>query len=160
MGLSSNCVLVLTWSTNASLLLICLKGSTVKSLPRPPGLSGFVHRRKTSSASASAMILLTVTQALPRQRLDNSSSLWVRWMNRPSTAATHNRTSAPSQDYIQEPVLFPSVRELTISHPLCPFDEERTTAIVELAKSHHASGRPFERVILRGGVCLWGWKRD
>jgi hypothetical protein len=52
-------------------------------------------------------------------------------------------------DYSGEP-MFPPVRELTISHPMYP-DEKEYMAIVELAKSHHALGTPFERVVIRGG---------
>ena len=49
-------------------------------------------------------------------------------------------------DYVREPVVFPRIKELTIRHPVSP-DEICTTAIVELAKSHHALGMPLERVM-------------
>jgi hypothetical protein len=55
----------------------------------------------------------------------------------------------PEEGYIWEPVVFPPVKELTISHPFCP-DEEEWTAIVELAKSQHVLGIPFERMVIRG----------
>jgi hypothetical protein len=47
----------------------------------------------------------------------------------------------------EEPVVFPPIKELTISHPVYP-DEKECTAIVELAKSQHALGMPFERVVV------------
>jgi len=50
---------------------------------------------------------------------------------------------------IGKPVVFPPVRELTISHPSYPPREECMAAIVRLAKSQHARGVPFERVTLR-----------
>ena len=47
-------------------------------------------------------------------------------------------------------IVFPPIKELTISHPLLLDDEEECmAAIVELAKSQHALGVPFERVTLR-----------
>jgi hypothetical protein len=49
---------------------------------------------------------------------------------------------------IKEPVVFPPIKELTISYPLCS-NEECTTAIVGLAKSQHKLGIPFERVTIR-----------
>ena len=48
--------------------------------------------------------------------------------------------------YVREPVVFPRIKELTIRHPASS-DEVCTTAIVGLAKSHHALGIPLERVI-------------
>ena len=53
---------------------------------------------------------------------------------------------APLSDY-KNPVVFPPTKELTISHPLCPFEFE--AAIVRLAESQHALGVPFERVTVR-----------
>jgi hypothetical protein len=50
---------------------------------------------------------------------------------------------------IVNPIVFPPVKELTISHPLKLADREGT-AIAELAKSHHTRGTPFERVVIRG----------
>jgi hypothetical protein len=59
-----------------------------------------------------------------------------------------------SLDRIGEPV-FPPIRELIISCPIYP-DERECTAIVELAKSHHALGTPFEHVVIRGGKVFEG----
>jgi hypothetical protein len=52
------------------------------------------------------------------------------------------------QVYIRVPVLFPQIKELTICHPVSP-NRECTAAIVGLAKSHHALGRPLERMVFR-----------
>ena len=45
------------------------------------------------------------------------------------------------------PVVFPPIKELTISHPLRPLDFE--AAMVVLAKSQHTLGLPFEHVTVR-----------
>ena len=51
---------------------------------------------------------------------------------------------------MDHPVVFPPVKELTISHPLRVYGEEKSiTAIVGLARSQHALGVPFERVTVR-----------
>ena len=48
------------------------------------------------------------------------------------------------------PAVFPSIKDLTISHPTRVADEEECmNAIVEFAKSQHAKGIPFERVTVR-----------
>ena len=52
------------------------------------------------------------------------------------------------EDEVEEPVVFPPIKELTIAHPEHVSSEE-CLAIVELAKSQHASGTPFERVVIR-----------
>ena len=44
--------------------------------------------------------------------------------------------------------VFPSIKQLTISHPLHSSDEQCTAAIVGLAKSQHVLGIPFERVVI------------
>ena len=48
--------------------------------------------------------------------------------------------------YFAPSVVFPSIKELTISHPLCPPREGFEAAIVGLAKSQHALGVGFESV--------------
>ena len=51
---------------------------------------------------------------------------------------------------MDHPIVFPPIKELTISHPpVVHGEEECTAAIVELAKSQHALGLPFERVTVR-----------
>ena len=53
----------------------------------------------------------------------------------------------PVLDDLKGPVMFPHVKELTISHPAMGEDEiECRDAIVELAKFQHALGIPFERI--------------
>jgi hypothetical protein len=52
------------------------------------------------------------------------------------------------QDGIEEPAVFPQIKELTISNPLS-ISYEECTAIVDLAKSQHARGIPFKRVTVR-----------
>ena len=53
-------------------------------------------------------------------------------------------------DDLNQSVVFPQIKELTILHPLMEDDEvECTNAIVELAESQHARGIPFERVTVR-----------
>ena len=49
---------------------------------------------------------------------------------------------------VEEPVVFPPTKKLTISHPKYA-SSEVCVAIVELAKSQHALGTPFECVVLR-----------
>ena len=49
-----------------------------------------------------------------------------------------------------EPIVFPHIRHLTISHPSMEGGkDECMDAIVDLAKSQHARGMPFERVTVR-----------
>ena len=56
----------------------------------------------------------------------------------------------PEFEWMGQPIAFPPIKELTISHPSMVNDEERCmAAIVELAKSQHALGVPFERVKVR-----------
>jgi len=54
----------------------------------------------------------------------------------------------PVLKYAGRPITFPPIKELTILHPayLC---DGYTAAIVNLAKSQHAFGIPFERVTIR-----------
>jgi hypothetical protein len=56
---------------------------------------------------------------------------------------------------VKKSVVFPPARVLSFLHPLSVSDQE-CTAIVELAKSHHALGIPFERVVFRGGEIFKG----
>ena len=56
--------------------------------------------------------------------------------------------------------VFPSIRVLiTVEHSKDPFDEERVAAIVELARSQHMRGMPFERVVFHmkssAGMAEW-----
>ena len=48
-----------------------------------------------------------------------------------------------------EPIVFPPVKELTISHPLMEDREGYMSRIVKLVKSQHAKGMPFERVTVQ-----------
>jgi hypothetical protein len=54
----------------------------------------------------------------------------------------------PRRGYIQ--LVFPPVKELTISHSRNIPDKESTAAIIGLAKLQHARGMPLERVVIRG----------
>ena len=52
---------------------------------------------------------------------------------------------------LEQPFVFPTVKELRISHPVSPYDKEACAIIIaELAKSQHAVGIPFEHVT----VCM------
>ena len=55
-----------------------------------------------------------------------------------------------SGEYIEEPIVFPPIKELTISQPIF-FSYEECLAIVELSKSRHALGIPFELMTIRKG---------
>jgi hypothetical protein len=55
----------------------------------------------------------------------------------------------PEDGYATEPVAFPPIKKLTISHPHSPNDKDRT-AIVRLVTSQHALGIPFECLVIRG----------
>jgi len=55
-----------------------------------------------------------------------------------------------SEGDITEPVIFPPIKQFTISQPLHWPDEQYTTAVIGLARSQHALGIPFERVIICG----------
>ena len=57
---------------------------------------------------------------------------------------------SPSTDSIEEPVVFPQIKQLTISSPVFPSYEGCITAITGLAKAQHTLGIPFERVIFYG----------
>ena len=59
----------------------------------------------------------------------------------------HSFLDVPEDD-ITEPVVFPPIKQLTISHPVDSSDGQCLRAIVGLAKSQHALGIPFERVII------------
>ena len=50
----------------------------------------------------------------------------------------------------QEPLVFPPIKQLTISHPVYQTADQCVVGIVGLAKSQSASGMPFERVVVRG----------
>ena len=58
------------------------------------------------------------------------------------------------EDGNEGPAVFPSVKELTISHPINLFDCQ--ASIVGLAKSQHSRGIPFERVVIRGAMVVEG----
>jgi hypothetical protein len=54
----------------------------------------------------------------------------------------------PQFNDMEHPIVYPPIKELVISHPLMLQDkEECITAIVEFAKSQHARGIPFDRVV-------------
>ena len=55
----------------------------------------------------------------------------------------------PEPYTIEQTVAFPPVKELKVLHPMPVSREECMTAIVRLAKSQHALGVPFERVVVR-----------
>ena len=49
----------------------------------------------------------------------------------------------------EQPIVLPQIKELVISHPMMEVDEEACLdAVVELAKSQHARGIPFERLTI------------
>jgi hypothetical protein len=50
---------------------------------------------------------------------------------------------------IEGPIVFPQIKEFTISHPKGHCDDRCETAIVSLAISQHARGIPFERAVIR-----------
>ena len=52
--------------------------------------------------------------------------------------------------HVGDPVVFPQTKRLTVCHPVELSDEECTMAIVGLARSQHALGIPFERVLILG----------
>ena len=53
-------------------------------------------------------------------------------------------------EFLEQPIEFPSIKELTVSYPTMEGGEgECMEAIVELAKSQHGKGMPFERVTVR-----------
>jgi hypothetical protein len=58
----------------------------------------------------------------------------------------------PEFQDMDQPIVFPPIKELTISHPMMMDNNERMAAIVELAKSQHALGVPFERVTICPGM--------
>ena len=64
-----------------------------------------------------------------------------------------------SEEDIEEPVVFPPTKELTISHPV-KVSKEECVAVVELAKSQHALGTPFERVIIRREMMFTGMEEN
>ena len=56
----------------------------------------------------------------------------------------------PGLDELEQPVVFPQIKDLTILHPEMEGDDmECMDAIVELAKLQHALAIPFERVTVR-----------
>ena len=61
----------------------------------------------------------------------------------------------PELNYIRGPITFPPIKELTILHPPILGGGEYIAAIVELAKSQHTLGIPFERVTIH----TWGFPR-
>ena len=62
--------------------------------------------------------------------------------------------SNPVLDESEGPIVFPQINQLTILHPVMEEEGDRfgcTNAVMELAKSQHAQGIPFEHVT----VCMW-----
>ena len=59
----------------------------------------------------------------------------------------HSFIDIPQGD-ITEPVVFPPIKQLTISHPVRSFDEQCMAAIIGLAELQYARGIPFERVVV------------
>ena len=57
----------------------------------------------------------------------------------------------PEFEDMEQSIIFPPIKELTISHPLMVDGGECMVAVVELAKSQHALGVAFERVTVRSG---------
>ena len=58
--------------------------------------------------------------------------------------------SLPGFEDMEQPIIFPSIKALNILHPLMfGGGEKYMVAVVELAKSQHALGVPFERVTVR-----------
>ena len=72
----------------------------------------------------------------------------------PFLASTRRRTQA------KEPIKFPPVKQLTISHPGYQSAVKCTTAIAGLARSQSALGIPFERVVVRGKVKPTGMEEE
>ena len=59
--------------------------------------------------------------------------------------------------YSKQRVVFPPIKQLTISHPWMETDEEKYMgAIVKLAESQYARGIPFERVTVRANILPTG----
>jgi hypothetical protein len=56
--------------------------------------------------------------------------------------------AGPLEYDVREPVVFPPIKKLTISHPHLLSNEECTTAIVGFVTSQHKRGIPFERVVI------------
>ena len=55
-------------------------------------------------------------------------------------------------DESEGPIVFPQINQLTILHPVMEEEGDRfrcMNAVMELAKSQHAQGIPFERVTVR-----------
>ena len=65
-----------------------------------------------------------------------------------------NPSSDPLGSYnTEEPIAYPPIREIVILHPILrKYRDERMAIIVELARSQHALGTPFERMT----VCMEG----
>ena len=65
----------------------------------------------------------------------------------------------PKYNLWQRQIVFPHIKELTISHPLMYYDYDEggfLNTIVELAKTHHSLGIPFERVTVRAETIFEG----
>ena len=54
----------------------------------------------------------------------------------------------PGPDRLEQPIVFPQIKQFTILHPML-MEQEHVEAIAELAKSQHSLGIPFERMIVR-----------
>jgi 2-methylcitrate dehydratase PrpD len=50
---------------------------------------------------------------------------------------------------LEYPIVHPQIKSFTISHPVMVHHRECLEAMVELAKSQHEQGKPFERVVIR-----------
>ena len=62
----------------------------------------------------------------------------------------HRPSLNPRGDRVDETVVFPPTKQLTISHPnLHSSDEQFKVTMVGIAKSQHRLGIPFERVVIR-----------
>ena len=66
---------------------------------------------------------------------------------------------SPEFNLWQQQIVFPPIKELTISHPSIYYDHDEgefLNSIVELAKTQHVLGIPFERVTVRAETIFEG----
>ena len=59
-----------------------------------------------------------------------------------------------------EPVVFPKIKEFTVSHPVYSIPMEHKIAVVGFAIRQHALGIPLERVIICGGTLPTGMEEE
>jgi hypothetical protein len=64
------------------------------------------------------------------------------------------------EDFVKEPVVFPPIKELTISHPEYLSDEQCKAVILGLARSQHELGTPFGHVVIRKGSIPLGMEEE